>query len=106
MDFHNFFTIYVFKIKEFIFNIPTELPCLSDLKSPGRLPVQQVFGCTGDCVLWIFEISLLAIYVFEVRESFTDIPFELSCLGDFENSGQLPVQEVFEITFIRWLKMF
>ena len=37
-------------------------------------------------------------YVFEVRESFADIPTELPCLGDLENSGHLPVQEVFEQT--------
>ena len=39
MDFHNFFTIYVFKVKESIVVIPTELRCLSDLENPSQLPV-------------------------------------------------------------------
>ena len=51
MDFHNFFTIHVFEVREFIADISTELPCLSDLENPGRPPVQQVLEGTGDCVL-------------------------------------------------------
>ena len=39
MDFHNFFTIYVFEVKEFIVDILTELRCLSDLDVPSQLPV-------------------------------------------------------------------
>ena len=31
------------------------------------------------------------VHVFEVKESISDIPTELPCLGDFENPGQLPV---------------
>ena len=27
------------------------LPCLGDIKNPGRLPVQHVLGGTGECVL-------------------------------------------------------
>ena len=42
MDFHHFFTIYVFKVKESIADIPTELPCLSDLESPSQLLVREV----------------------------------------------------------------
>ena len=42
MDFHNFFTIYVFKVKEFIADIPAELSCLSDLKNPSQLLVREV----------------------------------------------------------------
>ena len=42
MDFHNFYTIYVFKVKESIADIPTELPCLSDLENPSQLPVREV----------------------------------------------------------------
>ena len=35
-----------------------------------------------------------------------DIPHELPCLGDLKYSGQLPVQEVFEViqTFVPWQK--
>ena len=51
MDFHNFFTIYVFEVKESIADIPTELPCLGDLENPGQLPVQEVLEGTDDCVL-------------------------------------------------------
>ena len=45
-------------------------------------------------------------YVLEVNESFADIPTELPCLDDLENSGHLPVQEVFEVTqiFVPWQK--
>ena len=32
MDFHNFYPIYVFKDKESNADIPTDLPCLSDLE--------------------------------------------------------------------------
>ena len=42
MDFHNFYTIYVFKVKKSIANIPIELPCLSDLENPSQLPVWEV----------------------------------------------------------------
>ena len=43
--------MYVSEVKESISDIPTELPCLGDLENPGQLPVQQVLGGTGDCVL-------------------------------------------------------
>ena len=43
-------------------------------------------------------LNFFTIYVFEVRESFADLPTELPCSGDLENSGHLPVQEVFEVT--------
>ena len=46
-----FHTIHVFVVRESIADISTELPCLGDLENPGRLPVQQVLGGTGDCVL-------------------------------------------------------
>ena len=84
MNFWNFHTIHVFEVRGSIADISTELPCLGNLENPGRLPVQDVLGGTGDCVLSIFE-SFFAIYVFEVRESFADIPTELPCLGDLEN---------------------
>ena len=34
-----------------------------DLENPGRLPVQHVLGGTGDCVLSIFEISSLFMFL-------------------------------------------
>ena len=43
--------LHVFKDKEFIFDIITELPCLGDLENPGQLPVQEVLEGTDDCVL-------------------------------------------------------
>ena len=42
--------------------------------------------------------NFLTIHVFGVKESIADIPTELPCLVDLENSGQLPVQEVIEVT--------
>ena len=38
------------------------------------------------------------IYVFEVKESIANIPAELLCLVDFENLGELPVQEILKGT--------
>ena len=51
INFWNFDTIHVFGVREFIADISTELPCLGYLENPGKLPVQQVLGGTGDCVL-------------------------------------------------------
>ena len=42
--------------------------------------------------------DFFTIYVLEGKESIYDIPPELPCFGDLENSGQLPVQEVLEDT--------
>ena len=42
MDVHNFYTAYVFKVEEYISDISTELPCLSDLENPSQLPVREV----------------------------------------------------------------
>ena len=36
----NFIIIYVFKVKESIVDIPTELPCSGDLGNPDQLPIQ------------------------------------------------------------------
>ena len=51
MDFHTFFSIYVFEVKEFIADIPNELRYSRDLVNPGQLPVQEVFEGTDDFVL-------------------------------------------------------
>ena len=50
--------------------------------------------------------NFFTIYVFEVSESFDDIPTELLCLGDLKKSGHFLVQEVFEATqtFVPWQK--
>ena len=42
MDFHNFYSVYVYKVKESIADIPIKLPCLSDLQNPSQLPVREV----------------------------------------------------------------
>ena len=42
--------------------------------------------------------NLFEIYIFEVKESISDISIELPCSGDLENPGQLPVQGVLEST--------
>ena len=48
--------------------------------------------------------NFFTIYVFEISESFDDIPTELPYLRDLQNSGHFPVQEVFEVTqtFVPW----
>ena len=38
------------------------------------------------------------LYVFEGKKSISDIITELLCLGDLENPGKLPVQEVLKGT--------
>ena len=50
--------------------------------------------------------NFFTIYVFEVSESFDDIPTVLLCLGDLKNSCYLLVQEVSEVTqtFAPWQK--
>ena len=89
-----------------LLNFSTELTYLGDLENPGQLPVQQVHGGTDDCVSR--SIFIIHVYVFEVqesifdipvlnyqvqvtseiqvRESLADIPTELSCLRDLENT--------------------
>ena len=59
-------------------------------------------------ILSKFSVSshnLFEIYVFEVKESISDIPTELPCSGDLENPGQLPVQGVLEGTddWVLWI---
>ena len=48
--------------------------------------------------VFVSSHNLLEIYVFEVKESISDIPTELPCSGDLENPDQLPVQGVLEET--------
>ena len=79
MNFHNFYSIYIFKDKKSAADIPTELPCLSDLENPSQL-------------LMILSQKLLKFsdysgQVFEVRESIADISTELPCLSYLENLG-------------------
>ena len=62
MNFWNFFSIYVFEVKESIVGIPTDLPCSSDLENLGQLPAQEGIRGTDDSVLWIFGISLLVMF--------------------------------------------
>ena len=59
MDFHNFYPIYVFKVKESTVDILTELPCLSDLENPSQL---SGLNGTDDTVLWIVEIFRLFMF--------------------------------------------
>ena len=100
MDFHNFYTIPVFKVKESIAGIPTELRCLSDLENPSQLPVREVL------MILSYKISnFLTFHVFEVRESIADISTELSCMSYLENLGQLPVPGYLKCTVdcILWI---
>ena len=58
----------------------------------GDLP-QLLFGGCGidDCVLWIFTVSPLFMFL-RGKESISDIPRELPCLGDLENPSQLDIE--------------
>ena len=62
VNFHNFFSIDVFEVKESNADIPTDLPCSGDLENPGQLPVQEVLEGTDDFVLWIFPISSVFMF--------------------------------------------
>ena len=42
MNFHNIYTIHVLEVNESTVDIPTELPCLSDLENPSQLRVRKV----------------------------------------------------------------
>ena len=68
MDFRNFFTIYVFKVKESIVDIPTELRCLNDLEIQVNFRFERYWWF---CLInfWNFH----TIHVFEVSESIADI---------------------------------
>ena len=77
MDFHNFFTIYVFEVKEFIVDILTELRCLSDLDNPSQLPVWEVL------IILSHEYFKFSNYsCFWGQGSIADISTELPCLGN------------------------
>ena len=78
MDFHNFFSIDVFEVKESISDIPKELLCSGDLENPSQLPVQQVLRGTDDFVMDFH--NFFSIYVFDVKKSIFDIPTEPPCL--------------------------
>ena len=69
---------------------------MGDLEKLGQLPVQEILRGTDDCVMEFRNI--FNIYVFKVRESFADISIVLLCSGDLENSKQLLVLKVFEVT--------
>ena len=76
VNFHNFFSIDIFEVKESNADIPTDLLCWSDLENPGKLPVQEVLEGTDDFVLWIFTISS----VFMFSRSRNPLPtFPVSC---------------------------
>ena len=42
MNFHNFFRIYIVKVKLLIAGIPTRMPCLSDFEYPGQPSVHEL----------------------------------------------------------------
>ena len=85
MNFWNFPTIYVFEGKESISDIPTELPCFGDLGNPR--PTSGTRGTWRYWWLWLMNFwDFFTIYVFEGEESISDIPTELPCFGDLENS--------------------
>ena len=66
-DLHNLFNIYVVEVGESIADIPTGLLCLGDLEN--LVPVQQVLRGTGNCVLYIFTVSSLFMFL-RVRNPF------------------------------------
>ena len=63
INFWNFHTIHVFDVRESNADISTELPCLSYLENLGQLPVQGYLEGTDDCILWIFTISSLFMFL-------------------------------------------
>ena len=92
-DFHNFFTLYVFEVKESTADILTELRCLSDLDNPSQFRFERYWWF---CLMNFRNFH--TVRVFEIRESIADISTELPCLSDLENPGKLPVQDVLKDT--------
>ena len=96
--------LYVFEGEESNGDKHTALASTVDLENPDQLPVKEVFEgmvMIMSQILSKFFLSshnLFEIYVFEVKELISDIHTEIPCLGDLENPGQLPVQEVLEGT--------
>ena len=93
IDFCNFLTIHVFggqRIHCWYFYRATMFgwPRKSRLTSGPTRTRRYWWLCLAD--FWNF----FTIYVFEVSESFDDVPTELLCLGDLKNSGHLLVLEV------------
>ena len=66
MDFSNFFIPYYFDVRESAHRSFTRPLFSDDFEIPGQLPVLQELEGTDGWVLWIFVISLLPTYVFEV----------------------------------------
>ena len=71
---------------------------MDDFTNKGQVKV--IFGKNDLDGFANSVITQILIYdnhhVIEGKESIFDIITELLCLGDLENSGQLPVQEVLE----------
>ena len=73
---------------------------MGDLKNEGQVKVtlgkNDLAGFANSVItkIWIYD----NVHVFEGKESIFDIITELPFLGDLENPGQLPVQEVLEGT--------
>ena len=84
MDFHIFYTICVFKVKETTGDIPTELPCLSDLENPSQLAVREVLMILSYTFLKFSQYSCFRINCwYFYRATLFRLP---------QNLGQLPVQ--------------
>ena len=66
MNFHNFFSIYVFEVKLIIAGIPTELPYLGDIEYPGQLSVYELLSM-GD----LENLQNLKLFrIFEVPQAY------------------------------------
>ena len=91
-----------FEVKESIYDIPTELPCLCDL-----IKSRSTSGSRGtdDSVLYIFEISSLFVFSRSMNPLLIFLPSCPTYLGDLKNPGQLSVQEVLRGTddFVLWI---
>ena len=88
MDFHNFDTVYVFKVKKSIADISTELPTMFAWSQKSKSTSGSRWFCRMNS--WNFH----TIHVFEIRESMADISTELLCFVNLKNPGKLPVQDV------------
>ena len=94
--YHNFPFIYIITLI-FMF-LRSRNPFLAFLLG-SKIKVNFRFTSHWWCCLIDFW-KFFTIHVFEVEESIVDILTRLSDLGDLENSGQLPVQEVLEVLMI------
>ena len=90
MDFHNFYTIYVLEVNESTANIPTELPCLSDLENPCQLRVRKVLMILSYKLFKVSDYSCFRGQGIHCRYFYTATLFELPRKSRSTSGSRVP----------------